>query len=75
MYVTLCAALLGTGYVDETTGALLAQEQLKSYLMYGGEKVVFEKEEIADIKKIQSPGMQPRCDCAVTRDDSRSNAV
>jgi len=46
-----------SGYVDQRTGALLAQEQLKSFLVYGGEKVVFEKEEIAEIKKLQPPGM------------------
>lgn len=56
----------GTGYVDQRTGALLAQEQLKSFLVYGGEKVVFEKEEIAEIKKLQPPGVYSflqMCEC------------
>jgi len=30
---------------------------MRAYYVYGGEKVVFDKEEIAAIKKLKSPGM------------------
>jgi ATP-dependent DNA helicase 2 subunit 1 len=47
-----------TAYVDTRTGRLLAQQDLKSSYEYGGEKVIFSREEVARIKQLQPPGMR-----------------
>lgn len=46
-----------TRYHCKSTGQLLLPANIKPYMPYGGEKVVFEKEEVAKIKKFDNPGL------------------
>lgn len=42
----------------EDTGELLMQTDIKKYQVYGGRKIVFEQEEVADIKKFGDSGLK-----------------
>ena len=44
-------------YFPQDTGSVLMPTDIKYYQEFGGEKVVFEKEEIAEMKKFSDPGM------------------
>ena len=44
-------------YFPQDTGSVLMPTDIKYYQEFGGEKVVFEKEEIAEMKKFSEPGM------------------
>ena len=43
-------------YFPQDTGSVLMLTDIKYYQEFGGEKVVFEKEEIAEMKKFADPG-------------------
>ena len=42
--------------VVKDTGTELMSQDIKYYQQFGGEKVVFEKEETVDMKKLESKG-------------------
>lgn len=46
-----------TRYFCRQTGQLLLPSSVKAYMPYGGEKVIFDKEEVTQIKKFDSPGL------------------
>ncbi|KAJ3035302.1 X-ray repair cross-complementing protein 6 [Rhizophlyctis rosea] len=46
-----------TTYICSSTGQMLLPTDLKSYWMYGKEKVIFSKEEVAEIKYFGDPGL------------------
>ncbi|KAJ3179478.1 X-ray repair cross-complementing protein 6 [Gaertneriomyces sp. JEL0708] len=45
-----------TTWVDQLTGNALLPNEMKSYWIYGGDKVVFSKEEVNEIKYFHDPG-------------------
>lgn len=46
-----------TKYICVDTGSDLLPTDIKLYQMFGGEKVIFEKEEVAEMKSFGSPGL------------------
>ncbi|KAH3755963.1 beach protein [Pelomyxa schiedti] len=47
-----------TQWVCEDTGSLLMPSQVKYCYLYGGERVVFTKDELTEIKTVGKPGLQ-----------------
>jgi ATP-dependent DNA helicase 2 subunit 1 len=45
-----------TKYVDEETGNILLDTQIRFAYEFGGEKIFFEKEEIQNMKHLDIPG-------------------
>ncbi|EDO49291.1 predicted protein [Nematostella vectensis] len=46
-----------TKYICKDTGAELMPTDIKFYQKFGGEKIIFEKEEVASMKKFGDPGL------------------
>jgi len=46
-----------TIYSSRPLGALLMDSQIKYYYIFGGERVVFDKDDVAKIKTIDTPGI------------------
>ena len=49
---------VATKYVCEDTGSLLLDSQIKFSYLYGGERVIFDKEELQSIKILDTQGIK-----------------
>lgn len=47
-----------TKWICEDTGTLLMDSQIKYAYLYGGEKIIFEKDEITQIKSFDKQGIK-----------------
>ncbi len=60
LFLSLSALFLSLVFLSislsQDTGTVLLPTDIKYYQMFGGEKVVFEKEEVDEMKKFGKPG-------------------